>query len=228
MSSIFISHNHRDKTFVRRLAQDLRSQQIFVWVDEAEIKIGDSLIEKIREGIDEMAFVGVVLSSNSIDSSWVKKEVDIAMNQEIDGNRVKVLPLLIEDVDLPGFLKGKLYADFRQPDSYENELDKLTRRLKEYSVKRFPDFYQLIHKLESNSKENNETFVSCDYIELDKPLGEFIDKISKDVISIQIFQEYVYRIYLEKIDMQADEDIIWILHEVTGELSKVLTAENYV
>ena len=129
MSSIFLSHNHADKQFVRRLAKDLKKLGVRVWIDEAEVKIGDSLIDKLREGIDKMDYLGVVLSSNSISSSWVKKEVDIAMNQEIKGKRVKVLPLLIEDCELPWFLEGKLYADFRQEENYENEFSKLADRL---------------------------------------------------------------------------------------------------
>jgi len=51
------------------------------------------------------------------------------MNQEIKGKHVKVLPLLVEDCDLPGFLEGKLYADFRTEDFYQKELIKLARRL---------------------------------------------------------------------------------------------------
>jgi len=95
MSSIFLSHNHDDKPFVRRLAQDLQEAGARVWLDEAEMMIGDSLIEKIRQGIDEMEYLGVILSQNSVKSEWVKREVDVAMNQEIEGKRVKVLPLVI-------------------------------------------------------------------------------------------------------------------------------------
>ncbi|MCP4268934.1 MAG: toll/interleukin-1 receptor domain-containing protein, partial [Candidatus Brocadiaceae bacterium] len=87
------------------------------------------VIEKIREGIDQVDYVGVILSSHSVDSPWVKKEVDIAMNQEIEGRRVKVLPLLLEDCELPGFIKGKLYADFRNPKSYHTEFAKVANRL---------------------------------------------------------------------------------------------------
>jgi hypothetical protein len=47
MSSIFLSHNHADKPFVRRLAQDLQAAGARVWLDEAEMLIGDSLIKKI-------------------------------------------------------------------------------------------------------------------------------------------------------------------------------------
>lgn len=129
MSSIFLSHSHQDKQFARRLADNLKRVGVSVWIDEAELKVGDSLIEKIRAGIDQMEYVGVLLSSHSVKSEWVRREVDIAMNQEILGKRIKVLPILIEDCELPGFLLGKLYADFREANQYENALSKLLDRL---------------------------------------------------------------------------------------------------
>lgn len=131
MSSIFLSHNSKDKPFVRKLADDLRSQGFYVWVDEAEIKLGDSLIEKIRDGLDRVEYVGVVLSNNSINSQWVKKEIDIAMNQEIEDKKIKVLPLMLEKVDPPYFLKGKLYADFTSEEKYNSGLQMVISRLSE-------------------------------------------------------------------------------------------------
>lgn len=44
--SIFLSHTYTDKTFVRKLAADLEAHGIRYWLDEAEIKVGESLIEK--------------------------------------------------------------------------------------------------------------------------------------------------------------------------------------
>ncbi|MCS1383528.1 toll/interleukin-1 receptor domain-containing protein [Lysinibacillus sphaericus] len=129
MSSIFLSHNSADKPFVRKLAKDLQNAGYYVWVDEAEIKLGDSLIEKIREGIDKVMYVGVILSKNSIEAPWVKKEVDIAMNQEISGKQVKVLPMLLENIELPGFLIGKLYADFTTKQAYKKGLKLIKERL---------------------------------------------------------------------------------------------------
>lgn len=131
MSSIFLSHNSKDKSFVRILATDLRRNGYYVWVDEAEIKLGDSLIDKIREGIDKVQYVGVILSKNSIESEWVRREVDIAMNQEIAGKKVKVLPLMLEDVEPPGFLAGKLYADFTSEENYKQGLELIMERLDE-------------------------------------------------------------------------------------------------
>ena len=98
MSYVFLSHTHSDKPFARRLAVDLRRQGHIVWIDEAEIDIGESLIEKIREGIDQVDYLIAVLSKKSTQSEWVKRELDLASNREIDEQRVIVLPLLLENV----------------------------------------------------------------------------------------------------------------------------------
>jgi hypothetical protein len=128
---IFLSHTGVDKPFVRQLRNDLLAHGVpKVWVDEAEIEIGDSLIAKIEEGMRLCQFIGVVLSTRSITAPWVKKELDVAMNREIAGGETVVLPLLYEKCDLPEFLKGKLYADFTDPAAYEEVLGKLLRRLR--------------------------------------------------------------------------------------------------
>ena len=129
MSSIFLSHSHADKPFARKLATSLRKAGHGVWIDEAEINIGDSLVEKIREGIDQVDYVAAILSKASIDSPWVTRELDIASNREIEEGRVVVLPLLVEKVDLPGFLKGKFYGDFTDEEQYDDILNLLLRKL---------------------------------------------------------------------------------------------------
>ncbi|ACA88880.1 toll/interleukin-1 receptor domain-containing protein [Shewanella woodyi] len=118
--SVFLSHNHSDKDFIRKLARDLESHGVRYWLDEAEMKIGDSLIQKIREGIDSVDFFAVVLSPNSVEAPWVVNELDVAMNQQINGKPIKVLPILLKECELPGFLVGKLYGDFQNEAQYED------------------------------------------------------------------------------------------------------------
>ena len=129
MSSVFISYSHKDKPFAKRLAADLRDAGHTVWIDETEIFVGDSLIEKIRDAIDNVDFIAAIVSLTSIDSQWVKKELDLASNREIDEKRVVVLPILLDDVELPGFLKGKYYADFIKEENYQDGLNALLKRL---------------------------------------------------------------------------------------------------
>lgn len=108
----FISYSHADKEFVDRLVADLQRCDVNLWVDKRELKIGDSLMRRIRKGIDNADYFLVIISEHSVKSEWVQRELDVAMNDEILTGRIKVLPLVLDDTDLPGFLKGKVYADF--------------------------------------------------------------------------------------------------------------------
>jgi formylglycine-generating enzyme required for sulfatase activity len=129
MASIFLSHNKNDKLFVRRLAKDLEAAGVRVWLDEAELLPGDSLLSAIQIAISEMEYLAVVLSTNSIKSAWVERELNMAMTEEIQGQKVKVVPLLLEDCELPGFLQDKLWVDFRNDDNYLIGLTLVLRRL---------------------------------------------------------------------------------------------------
>lgn len=128
---IFLSHNSEDKPFVRELKIRLEAHGVRdVWLDEAEILVGDSLTIKIAEGLTKTKYIAVVLSPRSVKSSWVERELDIAINREITTGEVVVLPLLYEKCELPSFLQGKMYADFTSLSDYDEGLSKLLRRLK--------------------------------------------------------------------------------------------------
>ncbi len=126
---VFISYSHNDSAFARRLEDALRAKSIDVWIDSQEILPGDSLIEKIREGIDKSQYLCALISSTSIESRWVRNELDIAMNQQIENGTVKVIPLVLEErLSLPLFLVGKLYVDFSRPEYFENGLSQILRK----------------------------------------------------------------------------------------------------
>jgi hypothetical protein len=129
MSSIFISYNHRDQAFVRSLTVDLQRLGVEVWLDELECKIGDSLIEAVQRGIASSEYLGVVLSPNSVVSPWVQKEIEAALAEEMKRKRVKILPLLLSDCEVPPFLAGRKHADFRTSTEYPASLQQLAVRL---------------------------------------------------------------------------------------------------
>jgi TIR domain len=51
MASLFISHRGADAKEAERLATELRSRGHQVWLDRWEIQTGDSIIEKIDDGL---------------------------------------------------------------------------------------------------------------------------------------------------------------------------------
>jgi hypothetical protein len=127
--SVFLSHSSKDKPFVSRLATDLKSRGVPVWFDKWELKVGDSLTEKIETGISQSGWLAVILSRDSASSDWVQKELRAAQVRELRDRNVFVLPIVIDDCEIPLFLLDKVYADFRP--SYEHGLEVLLKRLLE-------------------------------------------------------------------------------------------------
>lgn len=119
MLDIFICHSSKDKRFARKLYNKLKLFGVNSWIDESEIRIGDSLTTKIGGAINKCNFFGIILSKNSIKSSWVKKELQIALQKEIKSNKIVVLPILLDKIKIPPFLSDKLYADFTQKQYFE-------------------------------------------------------------------------------------------------------------
>lgn len=129
MKKVFLSHSSRDKPFVRDLANSLISDGYNVWLDEAEIKIGDSLIDKLSDALDSMDYFVITLSKNSVNSKWVQEELKVALTREFKERKIIVLPIKIEDVDMPTFLLDKLYGDFSDFKKIKSNYDLLKKSM---------------------------------------------------------------------------------------------------
>lgn len=129
MPSVFLSHSSKDKAFTRKLAERLAQANVQVWLDEAELNIGDSLLIRISTAIEATDFVAVVISHSSVQSTWVQSELKMAMSKELADRKVVVLPIVIEPCELPMFLRDKLYADFSKPDDFDAPFARLLRAL---------------------------------------------------------------------------------------------------
>jgi formylglycine-generating enzyme required for sulfatase activity len=121
---IFLSHSSRDKDSVRPLVEDLRRAGLSVWFDEDKIGVGQRISREIEKGLDSSDYIAIWLTQDAIKSGWVETEWHTLFPDEVASGRVTVFPLLAEDCDLPRFLRGKLYADFRR-DYTEGLMDLL-------------------------------------------------------------------------------------------------------
>lgn len=90
---VFISHASEDKEeIVRPLALALRNAGLSVWYDEFELRIGDSLRQKIDKGLAKSKFGIVVLSKNFIKKGWANYELDGIITRVVSGEQV-LLPI---------------------------------------------------------------------------------------------------------------------------------------
>ena len=111
---IFISYSHEDKDFVDKLAVNLVKHDAHVWVDTWELNVGDSILNRVQEAIQVSSALLIVLSKASVASEWCKKELNAGLMRELAEKKVIVLPVLVDDCEIPVFLREKMYADFRK------------------------------------------------------------------------------------------------------------------
>jgi hypothetical protein len=113
---VFLSHNTADKDIVEAIGAYLTKRGITVWIDSWQMTAGDSLIEKIGEGIEGSDKLVVCLTPNSVDSNWVRKEVSTGLVMELAEERGLgekfVVPALLIPCKVPIMLRDKLYANF--------------------------------------------------------------------------------------------------------------------
>jgi hypothetical protein len=110
---VFLCHCSADKGWVRMVHDDLKHLGVGSWLDENKIKVGDSIVSKIDEGLASSKTMIVFLSSSSVKSMWTKKEWQSFLARTLSGNDLKILPVLLEQCDVPKILADIKYADFR-------------------------------------------------------------------------------------------------------------------
>lgn len=128
---VFISYCHEDKTFVDNLATNLIKNKTNVWLDTWEVSAGESLIEKVQQGLQASTALIVVLSKASVASIWCKREVISGIQRELEEKRTLVIPLLLEQCEMPLFLRDKRYADFRT--NFDSGLDTILEAIAKVS-----------------------------------------------------------------------------------------------
>jgi hypothetical protein len=123
---VFVSHASEDKDrFVLDFAKQLRASGVDAWLDKWEMLPGDSLITKIfEEGIKDAQAVIVVLSKNSVEKPWVKHELDAACVKRINTGS-KLIPVVIDDCEVPEVLKATLWERIHDTASYQPSLDRI-------------------------------------------------------------------------------------------------------
>ena len=147
MVKVFLCHSSLDKTFVLHFAKNLEEHGVECWIDEAEMLPGDSLISKISEAIEREDFVLAFISKNSVESHWVKYELEQAMTKEITVGKVVIIPIKIDECDMPGFLEHKIYANFTDPSKNISEFNKILKAIGVLGVKD--------RNIEDNNKSSN-------------------------------------------------------------------------
>jgi hypothetical protein len=101
-NSCFISYSGKDRNFIEKLHADLQKEGIRCWFAPEEMKMGDESRQRVNQQIRIHEKLLIVLSEFSIESSWIKQEVEAALLEEQNRNRSVLFPIRLDDSSLDG------------------------------------------------------------------------------------------------------------------------------
>lgn len=111
---LFVCHASEDKSTALAFADFLRERGTDVWLDQWEIRVGDSIVQKINDALSEATHLAILLSSVSVTKPWVRRELSSALMRQLTDSSVSVLPLVLDDCAIPAILADIRFADCRR------------------------------------------------------------------------------------------------------------------
>ena len=123
---VFVSHASEDKDrFVVEFARRLRENGVDAWLDQWEMKPGDSLVDKIfEEGLKEARAVIVVLSKVSVQKPWVREELNTSVVKR-SSRGTRLIPVVIDDCEVPESLRSTLWQKVDVLADYDQILQRI-------------------------------------------------------------------------------------------------------
>jgi hypothetical protein len=112
----FLSHAHADLDRVLRLREWFRKADIPVWFDKEEMPPAAPIATGLAHGIGECRSIAILLTKASVASNWVREEFESGMIQRTDDRAFKILPILLEDCEVPQALRSTSAIDARHGD----------------------------------------------------------------------------------------------------------------
>jgi len=103
----FISYSRINKEFATKLVKGLRAGGYSVWFDLLDIPTGSRWDDEVEKALRECSIFMIILTPASIASENVKDEIGYAIDH---GKRI--LPVLLEECDVPLRLRRFQYVDF--------------------------------------------------------------------------------------------------------------------
>lgn len=114
---VFLSYTSSDRPIARKLAIKLRNHGVRVWFDEWAIKPGDDILYQIEEGLQRSQALMLCMTTRVFGSDWVGLERGTMMFRDPMNKMRRLIPVLLEDCNIPDTIRRYKYIDGRIIDS---------------------------------------------------------------------------------------------------------------
>lgn len=127
LKKIFVSYSSKDLDKAEKIVIALKNIGCEVIFAEYDLLVGDSIPSFINVSLHSMEYFVICLSPSAVQSRYVKDEIDGAKAAEWNRQSKTILPVLLEECDIPPILAAKKYADFTA--NFDSGLSQLVRSI---------------------------------------------------------------------------------------------------
>ncbi|XP_058854546.1 uncharacterized protein LOC131700560 isoform X2 [Acipenser ruthenus] len=124
---LMISYCHKQKDMVKRIAEELKTRGIQVWIDD---KLREDLTKEISEAITNAWAVIVCFSEAYEKSKWCKREIEFAVN-----SNKRMFFLKMEEFTPQAWFQmlmgNRIYHKFIDDDSFKENIGRFIEIIKE-------------------------------------------------------------------------------------------------
>ncbi|SDG15723.1 toll/interleukin-1 receptor domain-containing protein [Chitinophaga filiformis] len=128
---VFLSYSSKDKEIAEAIFKELQKEEVKTWFDIIEVKYGDSILDRLNEGLAQSDLGVLCFSKNFLAANWPKREMNYFLHERMSSNKINFLILNL-DLDLSDF--PPLFRDYKHINlNQENWLEELINRIRELS-----------------------------------------------------------------------------------------------
>lgn len=116
MPKAFLSHSSDDKQIVRKIKENIG--RIWTYFDEDSFEAGEDFRDAITKRLNDTNLFVLFVSKSSLQSSWVKYEIDETYWQFVQRDDISVLVLTLDDIEvtqLPVWMRKAKFGKVKTP-----------------------------------------------------------------------------------------------------------------
>ncbi|ABS28177.1 TIR domain-containing protein [Anaeromyxobacter sp. Fw109-5] len=106
----FVSYRSTDRGFALDLVERLEARGFSIYIDQREVLPGDELAVSLQNAIAASAAAIILVSRKWVESPWCQQEMTVLLHRAVD-SRTPVIPVRLDDVELPPMLASKVWLD---------------------------------------------------------------------------------------------------------------------
>lgn len=136
---VFLSHSsdyyRDDRDLIRKITDELKRAGMDVWDDSVEVLPGDNWAQLTSQALEESQAMVVLLTPESIDSKWIRWDLEFAASNVSYKNRV--VSVLVGDPDkfveekIPGLLNYLKVISLPDNGSNDENIRQIAEALKQ-------------------------------------------------------------------------------------------------